>query len=815
MTKRNWEKKLCFLCVCLTTGMIMASAQETGNGLKLHYDSPATYFEESLVIGNGTMGACVYGGVKQDKISLNDITLWTGEPDKKVTTPDAYKVVPEVRKLLDAENYRDANKAIRKIEGHFCENYQPLGTLTIDYIDGGDDSKVANYQRHLDISNATAHVQYLKQGQLFQTDYFASAPDSVIIVKLKSNDSKGIHAIISFDSQLPHSTTANGNEITAEGYAAYHSTPSYYRAAKTKHFYDPERGIHFRTLIRAIADGGEVKSFQSGDIKIDGCKEVVLIVANATSFNGFDKDPAKEGRDYRNIVARRMNAAAAKQYGELRSAHIKDYKQYFDRVSLNLGKTDKSIAALPTDKQLRLYTDEQQDNPELEALYFQYGRYLLISCSRTPGVPANLQGLWNEKILPPWSSNYTTNINLEENYWAAETANLSEMHMPLMDFIANASTTGATTAKAYYGVADGWCLAHNSDIWAMTCPVGMTVSDPSWACWTMGGAWVSTHIWEHYMFTKDRDFLRKYYPVLKGAAAFCMNWLIEKDGHLITSPGTSPENKYVTPDGFVGAASYGNTSDLAMIRECLSCTKEAAKELDTDKALQKNITKTLGKLYPYQIGKNGNLQEWFHDWEDNDKQHRHQSHLFGLYPGHHISVAQPKLAKACTRTLELRGDKTTGWSSGWRINLFARLHDGEKAYKTLRTLLHYISPDKYEGKDASRGGGTYPNLLDAHSPFQIDGNFGGCAGYIEMLMQSSQNSITLLPSIPAKWNEGSVKGICARGGFVVDMSWKDGKVTSLTVKSKKGGKTTVNFNGTSRTISLKAGETKTVDIAKR
>lgn len=472
-----------------------------------------------------------------------------------------------------------------------------------------------------------------------------------------------------------------------------------------------------------------------------------------------------------------------------------------------MGKTDTSITSMPTDKQLCLYTDEQQRNPELETLYFQFGRYLLISSSRTPGVPANLQGLWNESILPPWSSNYTTNINLEENYWAAETANLSEMHCPLMDFIANLRKTGTETAKAYYGVTDGWCLGHNSDIWAMTCPVGLNGSDSSWACWTMGGAWLSTHIWEHYLFTQDRKFLRKNYQILKEAASFCINWLIEKNGYLLTSPGTSPENKYLTPEGYAGATSYGNTSDLAMIRECLIDTREAAETLNIERNFRKQIDRVLDLLYPYQIGKNGNLQEWFYDWQDEDPRHRHQSHLFGLYPGHHISVSEtPNLAKACARTLDIKGDETTGWSTGWRVNLLARLRDSKKAYHAYRKLLKYISPDNYKGKDAHRGGGTYPNLLDAHSPYQIDGNFGGCAGVIEMLMQSSPNSITLLPALPEQWKDGSVQGICARGGFVIDMEWKNGKVVSLIVSSKNGGKTKVYFNGISKNVSLGVDE---------
>lgn len=345
----------------------------------------------------------------------------------------------------------------------------------------------------------------------------------------------------------------------------------------------------------------------------------------------------------------------------------------------------------------------------------------------------------------------------------------------------------------------------------MTCPVGLRVSDPSWACWNMGGAWVSTHIWEHYLFTMDKEFLARNYPLLKGAAEFCMDWLTEKDGHLLTSPGTSPENRYKTPDGFCGATSYGNTSDLAMTRECLLDAREAARTLGRDKNFITEIDRTLKRLLPYHVGSNGNLQEWFHDWEDQDPQHRHQSHLFGLYPGHHLSPdATPELARACARTLEIKGDNTTGWSTGWRVNLYARLLDSKNVYHIYRKLLSYVSPDGYKGKDARRGGGTYPNLLDAHSPFQIDGNFGGCAGVIEMLMQSTPSSITLLPALPEQWPDGNVNGICARGGFVVSMKWSKGRVTELTLTSRQGGKTTLKYNGIKKSVNMKAGETRRI-----
>lgn len=775
--------------------------------MKLHYDRPAEYFEEALVIGNGTMGATLYGGVKKDKISFNDITLWTGEPESENSSPDAFNVIPEIRALLDNEDYEGADKAQYKVQGHYSENYQPLGTLTIEYLD--DTAGISDYHRWLDIGNATARTQYLKDGKLFTSDYFASAPDSVIVIRLKSENKEGIHALLSFDSPLPHSSQVADNEISVEGYAAYHSFPVYYKA-EDKHRYDPERGIHFKTLVRVLSVDGSVKNrYSDSRIEIDGSTEVLILIANVTSFNGFDKDPVKEGRNYRSHVEKRMKCAIGKTYDALREAHIRDYKYYFDRVKLDLGNTDDDIAALPTDKQLLFYTDCKQQNPDLEELYFQFGRYLLISSSRTPGVPANLQGLWNESVLPPWSSNYTVNINLEENYWASGTTNLIEMQYPLIEFIANLSKTGRKTAKDYYGVERGWCLGHNSDIWAMTCPVGLNEGDPSWACWTMGGTWLSTHIWEHYLFTLDKGFLCKFYPVLKGAAEFCMDWLVEKDGKLVTSPGTSPENKYITPDGYVGATSYGNTSDLAMIRECLIDAAEASKVLGVDKSFRKRIKKTLSRLYPYQIGTDGNLQEWYYDWQDQDPYHRHQSHLFGLYPGHHLSVEEtPELAAACARTLQIKGAETTGWSTGWRVNLLARLRNGEKAYHMYRRLLRYVSPDNYKGEDARRGGGTYPNLLDAHSPFQIDGNFGGCSGVIEMLMQSSTNKIVLLPALPESWADGRVQGICARGGFIVDMEWKNREVVSLIVYSLKGGRTEICFNGVSKKVVFKAGEEK-------
>ena len=799
--------------------------------LVLRYDRPATFFEESLVLGNGNLGAAVYGGIDEDKISLNDLTLWTGEPcADKIYSPDAWKHLAEVRAHLDREDYPAAEKAIVAIQGEYTQNYQPLGTLSLTAYGEQDRNGAATYERTLSLAEATARVKYGN----YERTYFVSAPDSVIIIHLKAKNGAKINEKVGFHSLLPYQSqsylldggkysknwdraiaqgpqTHSSADIVITGYTAYASSPSY---TGFKWEADDDRGMRFRTIIRAIAlDGGSVKNTYNDALTISDCKEALILVSNVTSFNGRYNDPVKDGRDYQKLVQARIDAATEKTVAQMHEAHVKDFAQYFNRLSIDLGTTAPEIAAKTTDVQLKEYGEKNQQNPDLEELYFQFGRYLLISCSRTEGVPANLQGLWNEQILPPWSSNYTSNINLEENYWPAEIANLSEMHQPMLDFVQSLPQSGAITAKNYYNVQKGWCLGHNTDIWGLTNPVGRRSGDPSWANWNMGGAWVSTHLWEHYMFSMDKEYLAKAYPVLKGAADFCINWMIEKDGYLLTSPCTTPENRYRIPEtDFRGGTFYGGFADIAMIKECLLDTKAAARELGIDKAYCDTIDQTLKRLLPYRIGERGNLQEFYHDWEGEDPQHRHQSHLFGLFPGHHITVgATPKLAQACAKTLEIKGPRSTGWSTGWRVNLQARLHDAAKAYQIYRMLLTYIAPD-------GRGGGTYPNLLDAHSPFQIDGNFGGCAGVLEMLAQSSYEpgktaTVELLPALPQEWKaQGSLKGVCVRGGFVVDFSWKNGQITSLSVTSRRQDKASLKLScgGRKWSATVAAGATKKI-----
>lgn len=689
--------------------------------------------------------------------------------------------------------------------GKYSQSYAPLGTLFLDFQHSGN---VENYHRELDINKAVSTTSYVVDGVNYKREYFVSYPDQIMVVKLSADKKDALSFAVKFNSKLRFSTSADEDVLKVEGYAPYQALPNYHSGDEEPVKFDENRGTHFSTYIKVQNDGGN-SVYTDSVLTVSGASEAVLYVSIATSFNGFDKDPAKEGLDNKAIAQSQLMEVGEKGFTEIEEAHINDYRSLMKRVHLDLGET--TAPELPTDERLKRYFSGAEDK-NLEVLYFQYGRYLLIASSRTEGVPANLQGLWNPHLQPPWSSNYTMNINVEENYWMAETGNLSEMHRPLLSFIGNVAQTGAVTAKTFYGVDKGWASCHNSDIWAMSNPVGgFGEGDPVWACWNMSGPWLSTHLWEHYQFTQDIDFLKNEgYPLMKGAAEFCLNWMVEdKNGNLITSPSTSPENVYITDKGYKGATLYGGTADLAMIRECFLQTIQATKVLDVDADFRKEMENALAKMYPYQIGKKGNLQEWYYDWEDADPKHRHQSHLFGLHPGNHITPeTTPKLAAACEKTLEIKGDETTGWSKGWRINLWARLKDGNHAYKMYRELLSYVDPS---GNDTqySRGGGTYPNLFDAHPPFQIDGNFGGSAGVIEMLLQSHQNRIDLLPALPDAWPTGAVSGICARGGYEIAMDWSEGKLNNVTVLAKSGGNTKLVCQGKEKEINLANGESVT------
>ncbi len=789
------------LLVSLLTvlGMVTGHAQQLP--MKLWYDKPAEYFEESLPIGNGKLGALVYGNPADDIIFLNDLTFWTGKPVDANLDAGASRWLPEVRKALFAEDYKLADSLQRHLQGPNSQFYQPIGTLHIRDVDS---TPATNYYRELDLDSSLVKARYTKGGIHYTREYFASNPDKLIAIRIKADKQGGINTDISLTAQVPHKVKASGSQLTLTGHATG----------------DPKESIHYCTIIRVFNTGGTVSANDS-TLTLRDVSEATIYYVNETSFNGFDKHPVKEGAPYIETVTDEAWHLQNDTYEAFRQRHIADYRQFFPRLTLHLDGT-RFNDEQPTDQLLKAYTDDKTNDPYLETLYFQYGRYLLISSSRTPGVPANLQGLWTPHKFSPWRGNYTVNINLEENYWPAETANLSEMAAPLWGFIEALAKTGSNVARNYYGIQRGWCSSHNSDIWAMANPVGEKRESPMWSNWNMGGAWLSQALWEHYLFTQDEAFLRDTaLPLLSGASEFMLDWLIPNPHDatkLFTAPSTSPENEYKTFDGYIGTTCYGGAADLAIIRELFLNTTQAMSLLQPDSPLLGEINSKLGRLQPYSIGRHGDLNEWYYDWDDRDTHHRHQSHLIGLHPGHHINIYDtPTLATACARTLEQKGDNSTGWSTGWRINLWARLHRADQAYHIYQKLLQYVTPDNYQGEDKRRSGGTYPNLFDAHPPFQIDGNFGGTAGVCEMLVQSSAPKekggdyvVELLPALPPTWTAGEVKGIRARGGYEIAMTWKDARVEKLDITARKSGKVTIKYNGETRRVKVKANQTTTV-----
>ena len=764
----------------------------------LEYNKPATFFEESLPIGNGKMGALIYGGTDDNVIYLNDITLWTGKPVDRNLDADAHKWIPEIRKALFNENYALADSLQLHVQGPNSQHYQPLGTLHIKDLGLGE---IKHYRRTLDIDSAIVRDSYERDGRRITREYFASNPDKLIAIRLRGD----INCQIALTAQVPHQVKSGLGQLTMTGHATG----------------DAQESTHFCTILSVKTDGEMAASDSS--LTITKAKEAIIYIVNETSFNGFDKHPVREGANYLEAVTNDLWHTQNMTFDEFYARHLADYKTIYDRVKICLNKGGRNPKDLPgakdrrmTDEMLLDYTNGNDQTPYLEELYFQFGRYLLISASRTKNVPANLQGLWAPQLWSPWRGNYTVNINLEENYWPAFVANMAEMAEPLDGFIAGLAANGKFTAKNYYNIHEGWCSSHNSDIWAMTNPVGEKNESPEWSNWNLGGAWLVNTLWERYQFTQDKAYLKNIaYPLMKGAAQFCLRWLIDnpkQSGELITAPSTSPENEYKTDKGYHGTTCYGGTADLAIIRELFINTIAAGKVLGLK---NKEMEQALAKLHPYTIGHMGDLNEWYYDWDDWDFQHRHQSHLIGLYPGNHLTDAT--LQKAAERSLEIKGDKTTGWSTGWRINLWARLHNAKQAYHIYQKLLTPIAPRgvrKEDWKAWHNGGGTYPNLFDAHPPFQIDGNFGGTAGVCEMLMQSSivngQCSIELLPACPEQWQDGAISGLCARGGYEVSFEWKDGKVRACSIKAKKAGTLTLIYNGQQKKVKLKAGETQNI-----
>jgi len=774
-------KRLLFLL------LIAQSSFAQQKTLVLWYSQPAKDWNEALPIGNGRLGAMIFGRAGDELIQLNEQTLWTGGPVNPNPNPDAPKYLQPVRNALFKDSIGQAIKLLRKMQGPNTEMYQPLGDIILKQQLNGE---VSNYYRDLNISNATATTRFTVNGVEYTREMFSSAPDQVIIIRLKASQPKALSFSVGVNHELKFSRMiTSDNELVLKGKARI--TNDERRNPKPFIYEDSlhQDGMRFQFRIKAVTKDGVV-SHTDSILTISNATEVLLYVSAATSYNGFDKYPDKDGKDEEKIAKQFLQTSLKKDYKQLLDAHVKDYQKYFNRVVLSL--TDKSADDQPTDKRLTDYRTTGND-PGLEELYFQFGRYLLISSSRPGGIPANLQGIWNKEIRPSWRSNYTTNINVEMNYWPAEMCNLSEMTEPLIQQIKRWAVNGKATAKNYYNMR-GWAVHHNSDMWAQTNPVGEGGGDPKWANWALGSPWLSQHLYEHYRFTSDKKYLKETaYPLMKSAAEFCLDWLVEKDGVLITAPSTSPENVYVLPNGTKGSVTIASAMDMEIIWDLFTNIIEADSILNIDKDFAALLKAKRAKLSPLKIGKAGNLIEWYGDWKDEDPQHRHVSHLFALHPGREISpLLDPKFADACRKTLEVRGDGGTGWSKAWKINFWARLLDGDHAYKMYQQLL-----------DSS----TMKNLFDSHPPFQIDGNFGATSGIAEMLLQSHLNEIQLLPALPSKWKDGHVRGLIARGAFEVEMFWKDGKLTKAFITSKAGNICKLRTNQNSAVKDIKTTNT--------
>jgi alpha-L-fucosidase 2 len=799
-------KKICLLTLAAFTSVSFLFAQ---NDLKLWYKKPADLWTEALPLGNGRLGAMVFGKVNEELIQLNESTLWSGGPVKTNVNPQAASYLPMIRDaLLNDENYEKANELTKKMQGLYSESYMPLGNLIIRQQ---FKSTATSYYRDLNIQDAIATTRFTIDGVQFSRQIFISAPDQVIVMRLRANKAGALNFDATTNSLLKYQNTVDSDEFVMKGKAPAHVDPSYLNSKSPVIYEDTAgcNGMRFQLRMKAVSKSAHITVDTNG-IHVRDAGDVLLFISAATSFNGFDKCPDKDGRDENKIAAADMDKVINKSFDELIKRHLADYHKYFNRVSLDLKDATKSNPNnLPADERLQAYSKGAYD-PWIEKMYFQFGRYLLISCSRPGGVPANLQGIWNKEVRPPWSSNYTININTQMNYWPSEVTNLSEMHQPLFDFIENLSVTGAVTAKEFYNM-HGWVAHHNSDVWALSNPVGnMGGGDPQWANWTQGGNWLCQDLWEHYRYTLDHQFLKDTaYPLMKDAATFCLDFLTEnKDGYLVTAPSVSPENIFMYANGKQGKVSIAATMDMSIIWDLFSNVIEASKELNIDPGFRALLTEKKAKLFPLQIGHKGNLQEWYKDFEDVEVHHRHVSHLFGLYPGHEISpITTPLFAAAAKKSLKIRGDEGTGWSKAWKINFWARLLDGNHAYLLLKDLLHATSEG---GTNYQEGGGTYPDFFDAHPPFQIDGNFGGTAGMAEMLLQSQFDEIYLLPALPDAWKDGEVKGLKARGNFEVSINWKNQRLTDAVIKSLSGGRCKIR---SSNRINIKGTTVKSTKVA--
>ena len=777
------------------------AAQQVASVNTLWYRRPAAQWVEALPVGNGRLGAMVFGGVERERLQLNEDTLWSGGP-RDWNNPTAPAALAEVRRLIAEGKFAEADRAARGMQGPYTQSFEPLGELALTF-EHGDLARA--YRRQLDLASAVTEVHYRIGDTNYVREIFSSHPDQVVVVRLTADRPGMITCSASLGSPLRASTSRDGDVLKLVGRAPANADPSYYDSGAAPITYDDDIGMRFEAHLGATTKGGKVWA-DDGGLHVRGADEVMFCLSAATSFAGFDKSPVRDGREPGAIATGRLRDALRKSFGDLRAAHVADHRALFDRVSLELVPAtplEKSPQDLPTDE--RINTAGAKDL-QLVALFFQYGRYLLIASSRAGTQPANLQGIWNDQTRPPWSSNYTININAQMNYWPAEPTNLAELHEPFIDFIERVAVNGHRTAQVNYN-ARGWVAHHNSDIWAQSAPVGAYgKGDPVWANWHGGSAWLSQHLWEHYAFGGDVKYLReRAYPVMRAACEFYLDFLIPNEkGFLVTSPSASPELRFKLPDGGTAALSAGATMDRALVWDLFTNTIEASTVLGTDAAFRERVRQARARLIPYQIGKRGQLQEWAQDFDEQEPQHRHFSHLFGVYPGREItSESMPAIHAAARRSMELRGDEATGWSMAWKINFWARMRDGDHAHLLLTNLL---KPAWSTATNYTRGGGVYPNLFDAHPPFQIDGNFGATAGIAEMLLQSHAGELHLLPALPSAWAAGRVRGLRARGGVAVDIGWTGGALEEASLTAQQPRTVRVRVGSTVTEHKLRAGE---------